>query len=173
MNSESLANADTKKNKSKNKKAKKNKAIASDGTVVQKNDDNSEQQINEHVSQETEEQVDGAVGGQSQAKDPEEVNKWTYSKLQDIKKAVEMLNLYQTVPAKTPEEAMKRRYEFWETQPVPKLEEMPDKSEPIESKTVNEVKPESYHLPQGFTWDTLDINDDAIVCLVLLINSNL
>ena len=110
-------------------------------------------------------QSDGAVGGQTESTDPNEMNAWTYNKLQDIKKAVEMLNLYQgSGPAKTPEEALKKRYDFWETQPVPKLDETPESSEPIEGpKNKEQIKKESLNLPIGFVWDTLDINDAAIV----------
>ena len=94
------------------------------------------------------------------------MNAWTYNKLQDIKKAVEMLNLYQgSGPAKTPEDALKKKYEFWETQPVPKLDEIPAGNEPIEGpKSKEQIKKESLNLPIGFVWDTLDINDESIVC---------
>lgn len=120
--------------------------------------------------------MDGAVGGHgSESADPNEVNAWTYNKLQDIKKAVEMLNLYQgSGPAKTPEDAMKKRYDFWDTQPVPRLDEVPDSSEPIEgNKSKEQIKQDSLNLPAGFLWDTLDINDEAILKeLYLLLNEN-
>jgi hypothetical protein len=111
---------------------------------------------------------DGAIGGQTetqQTADSEELNTWTYNKLQDIKKAVEMLNLYQGGgPAKTPEDAMKKRYDFWETQPVPKLDETPNESAPIEpNKSKDDIRKDSLNLPQAFIWDTLDVNDESIV----------
>lgn len=110
---------------------------------------------------------DGAVGGEPPPQTDPELNAWTLNKLQDIKKAVEMLNLYQgSGPAKTQEEAMKKRFEFWETQPVPKLDEVPDRNEPIEKqKSVEDIRPDPYSLPQGFAWDTLDVDDDPIVCI--------
>ncbi|EEC06084.1 N-myristoyl transferase, putative [Ixodes scapularis] len=45
------------------------------------------------------------------------------SKLQDIKKAMEILNLnvMHDGPAKTPEEAMLKHYQFWNTQPLKEL----------------------------------------------------
>lgn len=39
---------------------------------------------------------------------------------QDIRKAMEMLSLQQK-PAKTTEEALQKQYQFWSTQPVPKM----------------------------------------------------
>ncbi|GIY08901.1 glycylpeptide N-tetradecanoyltransferase [Caerostris extrusa] len=46
-------------------------------------------------------------------------------KLNEIKKAMEVFNLgvMHQGPAKTPEEAARKRYEFWDTQPVPKISE--------------------------------------------------
>ncbi len=156
--------SDTKKSKNKSKKSKKNKQI---------NESLSQQNTNEDKT--TEEPVsgssavsDGAIGGEPQPQqtaDSEELNTWTYNKLQDIKKAVEMLNLYQGGgPAKTPEDAMKKRYDFWETQPVPKLDETPNENAPIEpNKSKDDIRKDSLNLPQAFVWDTLDVNDESIV----------
>ena len=89
-----------------------------------------------------------------------ELNSWTFNKLQEV------LTLCQ-VPAKTPEDALKRKFEFWETQPVPKLDENPKSNESIErEKTVEEIRKDSYPLPQEFTWDTLDVNNEATVCII-------
>lgn len=41
-------------------------------------------------------------------------------KLQDIQRAMELLSACQG-PAKNIDEAAKRKYQFWDTQPVPKL----------------------------------------------------
>ena len=41
-------------------------------------------------------------------------------KLQEIQKAIELFSVGQG-PAKTMEEATRRSYQFWDTQPVPKL----------------------------------------------------
>lgn len=43
------------------------------------------------------------------------------SSLQDLKKAMELLNLAQQGSVKTTEDAMAKQYEFWNTQPVPKI----------------------------------------------------
>lgn len=40
--------------------------------------------------------------------------------IKDIRMAMEAFNLQQK-PAKTPEEAMNKQYQFWNTQPVPKM----------------------------------------------------
>jgi len=40
--------------------------------------------------------------------------------IQDIRKAMEVFSLHQK-PAKTAEEAMQKHYQFWSTQPVPKM----------------------------------------------------
>lgn len=68
----------------------------------------------------------------------------------------------------------KHQYQFWETQPVPKLDEQPEKSEPIEpNKTPDQIKAEPYNLPDGFVWDTLDLQDDSILKeLYMLLNEN-
>ncbi|XP_076349549.1 glycylpeptide N-tetradecanoyltransferase 2-like isoform X2 [Tachypleus tridentatus] len=98
------------------------------------------------------------------------------AKLQHLKKAMEVLtlNVGQEGPAKTPEEALHKRYEFWETQPVPRLDEKVVEFGPIEpSKTENDIRKTAYTLPQGFKWDTLDINDPLILKeLYLLLNEN-
>ncbi|XP_037582324.1 glycylpeptide N-tetradecanoyltransferase 1 isoform X1 [Dermacentor silvarum] len=77
------------------------------------------------------------------------------SKLQDIKKAMEMLNLnvLHDGPAKTPEEALHKHYQFWSTQPVPRIDEKlsaNNVNEPIEaSKPVEEIR--NSHTPCQLT----------------------
>lgn len=44
-------------------------------------------------------------------------------KLQDIQRAMELLSACQG-PAKNIDEATKRKYQFWDTQPVPKLSKL-------------------------------------------------
>lgn len=67
-----------------------------------------------------------------------------------------------------------KKFQFWETQPVPQLDESPQTSEPIEpNKEPAEVKPNPYNLPDGFVWDTLEVNDDSILKeLYTLLNEN-
>lgn len=95
--------------------------------------------------------------------------------LQDIKKAMEMLALTQGhAPVKTTEEAMRKQFEFWNTQPVPKIDEDIAVNEPIEpDKPQSEVRQEPYTLPQGFIWDTLILDDPKTLQeLYQLLNEN-
>uniref|UniRef100_A0A8C6NSS8 glycylpeptide N-tetradecanoyltransferase n=1 Tax=Nothobranchius furzeri TaxID=105023 RepID=A0A8C6NSS8_NOTFU len=74
--------------------------------------------------------------------------------MQYFQRAMELLSCQG--PARRIDEAAKHRYRFWDTQPVPKL---------------NEVEP--YSLPQGFMWDTLDLgNADVLKELYMLLNEN-
>lgn len=79
-----------------------------------------------------------------------------------------------TSAPKSEEEAVKKQYKFWETQPVPKISETVEEKGPIEpNKAPEEVKRESYNLPKEFHWDTLDITDDATLTeLYKLLNEN-
>ena len=52
-----------------------------------------------------------------------QVNSLPADKLQEIQKAIELFSVGQG-PAKTMEEASRRSYQFWDTQPVPKLGEI-------------------------------------------------
>lgn len=79
-----------------------------------------------------------------------------------------------TSAPKSEEEAVKKKYAFWETQPVPKLTEEVTTCEPIEpEKKADEIKKEPYHLPEGFEWETLNIDDDEqLKELYKLLNEN-
>lgn len=94
--------------------------------------------------------------------------------LQKIQKAVELLSMTQGAP-KSMEEATKKRYRFWETQPVPEInEKIQDINQPIEEdKPPEEIRHEPYSLPSGFVWDTLDLLDPLILKeLYTLLNEN-
>ncbi|CAB4004908.1 glycylpeptide N-tetradecanoyltransferase 2 [Paramuricea clavata] len=53
-----------------------------------------------------------------------------------------------------------RKYEFWDTQPVPKLTEVCLENQAVEAdKPLEEIRQEEYSLPRGFEWDTLNIAD--------------
>jgi len=67
-----------------------------------------------------------------------------------------------------------KSYEFWDTQPVPKLGESieADVNEPVEADKEH-VRAEPFSLPGGFTWDTLDIeNTEQLKELYTLLNEN-
>ena len=55
---------------------------------------------------------------------------------------------------------LKKKWEFWDTQPVPKLDqEVQDVGKIEEDK--DKIKEEPYTLPTGFDWDTLDLNNEV------------
>ncbi|XP_036763938.1 glycylpeptide N-tetradecanoyltransferase 2 isoform X2 [Manis pentadactyla] len=92
-------------------------------------------------------------------------------KLQDIQRAMELLSACQG-PARNIDEATKHRYQFWDTQPVPKLNEVITSHGAIEADKDN-VRQEPYSLPQGFMWDTLDLgNAEVLKELYTLLNEN-
>ncbi|XP_069815578.1 glycylpeptide N-tetradecanoyltransferase 2 [Dendropsophus ebraccatus] len=92
-------------------------------------------------------------------------------KLQDIQRAMELLSACQG-PAKNLDEASKRKYQFWDTQPVPKLNEVITCHGAIEPDKDN-IRQEPYSLPQGFMWDTLDLsNAEVLKELYTLLNEN-
>lgn len=93
--------------------------------------------------------------------------------IKDLKMAMEVLSLQQK-PAKTTEEAIHKSYQFWSTQPVPKMDEKIAANEPIEPpKTAEEIRSEPYTLPDGFQWDTLNLNEPLVLIeLYTLLNEN-
>ncbi|XP_032868734.1 glycylpeptide N-tetradecanoyltransferase 2 isoform X2 [Amblyraja radiata] len=92
-------------------------------------------------------------------------------KLQDIQRAMELLTACQG-PAKNLEEASQHRYHFWDTQPVPKLNEVVTTHGSIEPDKEN-IRQEPYTLPQGFMWDTLDMgSSEELKELYTLLNEN-
>lgn len=71
-------------------------------------------------------------------------------------------------PSKRPRsrQAVKEKYQFWETQPVAQFNENDRGSGdgPIDkTKTVEEIRGEPYPLPDGFEWSTCDISDSKVV----------
>ncbi|XP_037266908.1 glycylpeptide N-tetradecanoyltransferase 1 isoform X2 [Falco biarmicus] len=107
-----------------------------------------------------------------QAQDqPVKVNSLPAERIQEIQKAIELFSVGQG-PAKTMEEATKRSYQFWDTQPVPKLGEVVNTHGPVELDKDN-IRQEPYTLPQGFTWDALDLGDRGVLKeLYTLLNEN-
>lgn len=81
---------------------------------------------------------------------------------------------FQQKPAKTPEEALNKPYQFWSTQPVPKMEEKINTNEPIElDKEIGDIRAEPYSLPDGFQWDTLNLDEPLVLKeLYTLLNEN-
>lgn len=73
-----------------------------------------------------------------------------------------------------------KEYKFWNTQPVPKIDEGSGESggagqhKAIEpDKTIAEIKQDPYPLPEGFIWETLDLENAAVLKeLYTLLNEN-
>ncbi len=69
--------------------------------------------------------------------------------------------------AKSKDEAAKRSFEFWSTQPVPKIDEESKANEPIEEDIPHDkLRKEPYSLPTGFHWDTLKLDDPFVVSFI-------
>ena len=86
--------------------------------------------------------------------------------MQTIAKAMEQMQ-FQSKSVKSIDEAKKKQFEFWNTQPVPKMDDLvKDANEAIEEdKPSSEIRAEPYSLPDGFQWDTLNLADPLIVRL--------
>jgi hypothetical protein len=58
-------------------------------------------------------------------------------------------------------------HKFWDKQPVPKLAESSTDNEPIEVKTVADVRKKPYKLPAGYSWSVVDVNKPEQVSSIL------
>ncbi|XP_057321678.1 glycylpeptide N-tetradecanoyltransferase [Microplitis mediator] len=91
--------------------------------------------------------------------------------IKEIQLAMEVFKM-QHKPAKTQEEAMQKTYQFWSTQPVPKMDEKISINEPIEPNKTS-IRPEPYSLPADFQWDTLNLDDPLVLAeLYTLLSEN-
>ncbi|XP_039991510.1 glycylpeptide N-tetradecanoyltransferase 1-like isoform X2 [Xiphias gladius] len=92
-------------------------------------------------------------------------------KQQEIQKALHLFSLGPSLP-KTLQQAKRHTYRFWDTQPVPRLDGNITTHGPIAEGEVS-VRKEPYSLPQGFSWDTLDLSSPAVLTeLCTLLNEN-
>lgn len=68
---------------------------------------------------------------------------------------------------KSDEEALTRQeWKFWQTQPVPSIgsKVSSENNGPVEeNKPIEELRQEPYKLPDGFSWDEIDILEDEQV----------
>jgi glycylpeptide N-tetradecanoyltransferase len=75
---------------------------------------------------------------------------------------------------------MPKEFKFWNTQPVPKMSEdvsgddMQGFHKAIEpDKAISEIRQDPYPLPEGFIWETLDLNNEIVLReLYTLLNEN-
>uniref|UniRef100_A0A4W4G129 Glycylpeptide N-tetradecanoyltransferase n=1 Tax=Electrophorus electricus TaxID=8005 RepID=A0A4W4G129_ELEEL len=75
-------------------------------------------------------------------------------------------------PPKTMQDARRHNYRFWNTQPVRKIDEEVTSHGPIQSE-MQSIREESYSLPQGFCWESLDLgNPEQLGELCTLLNEN-
>ncbi|KFB34990.1 AGAP001804-PA-like protein [Anopheles sinensis] len=100
----------------------------------------------------------------------------TADMMKNVRDVLERLKINSRVlkPAKTPEEALHKSFKFWSTQPVPRMDEKIQANEPIEAdKQLSEIRQEPYALPDGFSWDTMNLNDPLeLKELYTLLNEN-
>jgi len=75
------------------------------------------------------------------------------------KQKLENALYYGRVPAGTSTGNDVADHEFWNSQPVPKMDQEIDKTGPIEEKKLSDVKKQPYALPAGFEWYPMDLND--------------
>ena len=90
-----------------------------------------------------------------------------------IKQAMELLQLQKAkeaaAAAKTTEDASKKPFKFWSTQPVPKIDEEVTTNEAITPNIPPEdLRHEPFSLPADFQWDTLNIDDPLVVCPLIV-----
>ncbi|KAM9716178.1 glycylpeptide N-tetradecanoyltransferase 1-like [Menidia menidia] len=92
-------------------------------------------------------------------------------KQQEIQKALHLFGMAPNLP-KSLHQAKTHTYHFWDTQPVPKLGDIITTCGPIQ-ESVNSIRNEPYSLPQGFSWDTLDLKSPTVLrALCSLLNEN-
>jgi len=80
---------------------------------------------------------------------------------QSTKQALENALYYGRVPAGQSTGNAVADHEFWNSQPVPKMDQDVQKTGPIEVKKLEDVKANPYSLPNGFEWYAMDLNDPA------------
>ncbi|ESO02889.1 hypothetical protein HELRODRAFT_81102, partial [Helobdella robusta] len=100
-------------------------------------------------------------------------NSLNTNQMDPVCKAVDLLKISHATP-KSIDEAKKKHYQFWDTQPVPKFDEKIEEHGPIDvEKTIDEIRKEPYSLPAGFVWDNVDINNPVVLKEVYtLLNEN-
>ncbi|XP_022649435.1 glycylpeptide N-tetradecanoyltransferase 2-like [Varroa jacobsoni] len=97
--------------------------------------------------------------------------------VENLKKTMELLRMNLAAsagPAKNLAQAAGKKYEFWSTQPVPKIDEDITTNEAIDNTiTKEQIRKEPYSLPEQFIWCTVDLEDDAqLKELYQLLNEN-
>nr|CCA19825.1 glycylpeptide Ntetradecanoyltransferase 2 putative [Albugo laibachii Nc14] len=67
-----------------------------------------------------------------------------------------------TISDKTKKIKTHEDHVFWNTQPVPKLDEFPGEHEAVNpNRDIAQVRAQAYAMPQGFHWVVIDLKDDT------------
>lgn len=84
-------------------------------------------------------------------------------RLEELKLKIEMFKMRHAPRSK--DEAAGKKFAFWNTQPVPKLNDENELcNEPIEPpKEISQIRKEPLNLPAGFVWDSVNIDNEAEV----------
>jgi len=95
----------------------------------------------------------------------------TAEQTENLRRAMEMLN---NQPGGSKDDPASKEYQFWSTQPVPKIGEVITTNEAINpDPPLDQVRSEPYSLPTGFQWDTLNLDDPLVLKEVyVLLNEN-
>ena len=105
----------------------------------------------------------------------------------DIESLLKQINLAEqssaaitnrSAPRSDEEAASRQQWKFWDTQPVPKSikEVTSDNNGPVEpNKPIEELRQDPYNLPDGFSWDEVDVVSEEQVrpSFRVLLESNL
>jgi glycylpeptide N-tetradecanoyltransferase len=99
---------------------------------------------------------------------------------QEVMKTLKALNLTDLRKLSKEVAGSTKVYKFWNTQPVPKINEASEEMSESEfhkaieaDKAISEIKQDPYALPEGFVWDTLDLTNEVILKeLYTLLNEN-
>lgn len=99
---------------------------------------------------------------------------------QEVLKTLKALNLNDVMKLSKDPAGSTKVYKFWNTQPVPKINETTEEVNESElhkaidvDKKISDIKQDPYALPDGFVWDTLDLNSEVTLKeLYTLLNEN-
>ncbi len=84
--------------------------------------------------------------------------------MDSLQQQTSSLSVSESDSARTVDEAAKKTFEFWNTQPVPKIDEEITTNEEISPDIpLDKLRQEPYSLPSGFAWDTLNIDEPLVV----------
>ncbi|XP_052889682.1 glycylpeptide N-tetradecanoyltransferase [Anopheles moucheti] len=172
---EGSAKSKNKKKKNKPNQVEQGPAVSPVVAASQLNGEPGQSEVAVSGSQEAVGELDGGEGmsGTGFGSNPDEMLMTVQEMLERLK-ANHFSSSRLLKPAKTPEEALHKSYKFWSTQPVPRMDENIQANEPIEEdKPLSEIRQEPYALPDGFTWDTMNLNDPLqLKELYTLLNEN-